>query len=447
MRLTPAEIQLAGHCLALALDHGADKARITLNKSLMDLFGMLDGQVDKVAHALDRSLSLSLFVDGRFGSFSCNRLEPAALEAFIDHSIGMVRMLAPDPARDLPGADRLCRTATEGTELGLYDPAYEGLTASERREMAVRSATWDSRKALEKGFTLLSEEGEYSDSVFDSYVIDSGGLRCRHTETSFEIGYEATVADSRGRRYSGYWWDAAPRLEDLRLLDCSRRAIARAAAQLHPRRVPGGTYTLVVDSECASKLLNPVLGALNASAVQQHNSFLDGRLGQAVFPETLTVMDLPHTPGATGARLFDSEGVATTDHPIIERGTVREYFVNTYMSRKMGIAPTIEDATRPRVLPTGGCRDLTDVVQAVGEGILVTGFNGGNSNSSTGEFSYGIEGFVIRDGAIGHPVREMLITGDFLTLWGHLLIAADDARPCMSRQIPTLAFSDVSFSA
>ena len=73
--LTEQEIALARASMEFALAHGAQKARVTLNKSLMELFGMLNGELDKVTHALDRSLQVALFVDGRFGSFSSNRLE------------------------------------------------------------------------------------------------------------------------------------------------------------------------------------------------------------------------------------------------------------------------------------------------------------------------------------------------------------------------------------
>jgi PmbA protein len=82
-----------------------------------------------------------------------------------------------------------------------------------------------------------------------------------------------------------------------------------------------------------------------------------------------------------------------------------------------------------------------------GSGILVTGFNGGNNNSATGDFSYGIEGFAFEDGVIVGPVREMLITGNFISLWNHLIAAGTDSRPCKINAIPTLAFSDVDFSA
>lgn len=441
--LNKEEMALARHCLAFALEAGADKARITLTKSLMNLTGLLNGEVDKVALALDRSLQLQLFVDGRFGTFSSNRLEEKELEAFIREAIDTVRMLEADAFRTLPAPERLVKNARTGRELDLYDPSYENLTAEERRALALESCFYKK----DNPWHLISEEGEYSDSVFDSLTLDSQGLEARHTETSFEIGYESTVEDAEGNRFSSYWWDASPTLKALKWKDCAEKAFKRASAQIGPKEIPGGKYTLIVDSECASKLLTPVLNALGGSSLQQKNSFLTDSLGKKLFPESLTVMDLPLTKGDTGCRLFDSEGVATRERAIIDKGVVNTYFLNTYIAGKMGMEPTVEDATRVKVLPVGECKTQADVLRKAGDGILVTGFNGGNSNSATGNFSYGIEGFLIHDGKIVHPVREMLITGNFLTLWGNLLAAAEDARPCLSKLIPTLAFKDVDFSA
>ena len=438
--LTKEEMALARHCLAYAQERGAQKVRITLTKSLLNLVGLLNGEVDKTAHALDRSLQLQLFVQERFGSFSSNRLDKADLEAFIREAVETVKMLEADACRDLPARERVAKDAVTGQELGLYDAEYETLTAEKRREMALRSMAWP-----QEG--LIAEEGEYSDSVFDSYTIDSQGLEARHTETSFEIGYESTVEDAEGNHFSSYWWDASPRLKNLGLEGCAARAYKRAMEQIGPKSVPSGQYTLILDSECASKVVTPLLNALGGYSLQQKNSFLADSLDKQLFPEGLTILDMPRTKGDTGCRLFDSEGVATREMPIIEKGVVKTYFLNTYISRKMEMEPTIEDATRVRVMPLGGCKTQQDVLDKVKDGILVTGFNGGNSNPATGNFSYGIEGFLIKDGKRVHPVREMLITGSFLNLWSQLLAAADDARPCLSKLVPTLAFKNVDFSA
>ncbi|MBR4755358.1 MAG: TldD/PmbA family protein [Bacteroidales bacterium] len=444
------EILLAEKCLATALKLGADKARITLNKSLMELFSTLDGELDKVSHCLDRSMSVCLFVDGRFGSFSTNRLDEEGIEAFLRKSISTVRMLAEDPCRNLPAPERTAKDAVSGTEMELFDPSYLGLSPEARLKMAMDASIFKASKDT----GLISEEGEYSDSVFDSYVIDSQGLRCRHTETSFEYGVEVTVKDSQGNRYSGYWWDATSSLAKLKISTCGETALRRALSQIGPRKLSSGKYTMVVDNENSSRLVSPLLSALSGQALQQKNSFLLDTLGKKVFPEWLDILDKPHEKGRPGARLFDSEGVATKEAPVIENGVIRQYFINTYMSGKMGMEPTVEDATRPVLMPCvapsfgkAGKLDREGIMALVGEGILVTGFNGGNSNSATGDFSFGIDGYLFKGGKVVHPVREMLITGNLITLWNNLLAAGDDPRPCKSKVIPTLAFKDVDFSA
>ncbi len=435
------EIELARKCLESAMTKGAQKVRVTLNKNIMDLAGTLNGELDKTSHCLDRSLSINLIVDGRFGSFSTNRIEDT--DGFLDKAIEKVRMLAQDQYRDLPASERTAKDALTGTELGLCDPDYPNTDADRRIETALKASIFKSRPE-----GLVSEEAEYSETISDTLILDSQGLYCRHTETGFDYGVEMTVEDKQGNKFSGYWWDASVWRNKLDTSVICPKALERARAQMDPRPFKSGKYNMVIDSEVASRVVSPVLSALSAYAVQQNNSFLTGKVGQKVFPDGLTIIDDCRIAGQSGSRLFDSEGVATKTVPIIENGVVKQYFINTYMAGKMGMEPTLESAIRPRVKgwPQPGL-DRQSILEMCGSGILVTGFNGGNSNSSTGDFSYGIEGFAFKDGKILHPVREMLITGNFLTLWNNLTAAGEDARSCMSKLIPTLAFSNVDFSA
>lgn len=448
--LTEQEMQTAHDAVSTALRLGAQKVRVTLNKSLMDLIGTLNGELDKVSHCLDRSMSVCLFVDGRFGSFSTNRLVESELEGFLANAVSMVRMLAQDSSRDLPDPSRTAKDARNGDELKLCDRAYAEMNADRRLAMALDAAIFPRHE----GEGLISEEGEYSDSIFDTLVVDSEGLECRHTETSFEYGVEMTVQDAEGNKFSGYWWDAAPMLSDLKIAGCGEIALERAKSQFGHRRIESGKYTMVVDNECSSRLVTPLLNALGGYSLQQKNSFMVDTLGKKVLPEWLDILDKPRSVGETGSRLFDSEGVAALETSIIEKGVVKEYFINTYIGRKMGMEPTIEDVTRPMIPPchapgysVPATWDRDGIMKLVGDGILVTGFNGGNSNSATGDFSFGVEGFLFKDGKVVHPVREMLVTGNLLTLWNNLIASGEDYRLCKSKLIPTLAFSNVDFSS
>ena len=444
--ITDNEKQLTLESIEMALQEGAKHCRVNLSKSTTDLVDTLDGKIDKVSHCLDRGLTISLFVDGRFGSFSTNLLEKEQLRSFIREAVAMTRLLAPDPCRRLPEPSRCCHTALSGNELGLYDPSYSSLDASARRDMALGAVLFG-RCPEPQGAKLISEEGEYSDSELDSLTADSNGLMCRHMETSFEYVSQLTVEASDGRKYSGYWWESSPKLEGLDIADTGLRALSKAMEQVGSAPVKGGKYTMVVDTEVASKLLTPLLNALGGYSLQQNNSFLSESLGKQLFSEALTVIDDCMREGESGSRLFDSEGVATRVAPVIEKGVVKQYFINTYISGKMGLSPTVEDCTRAHLLPYPEAGlDRAEILRRAGSGILVTGFNGGNCNSSTGDFSYGVEGFRFENGVCTSPVSGMLVTGNFLKLWSSLVMAGDDARSCQGKLVPTLCFEDVDFN-
>ena len=453
--ITEHEINIAKHCIAFAVANGADAARVSLNKSVMDGYTLLNGELDKVSHSADRSIYLYIFADGRYGTFSTNRLEKAELEDFVLKAIEMVRMLGEDQCRCLPDPERTEKGAKTGRELDLYDEGYESGSAEKRLEKA-RSISIYGKTPANDSYTLISEECEYSESVDDNYLIDSQGFEGRHTETMYYCFAETTIKAADGNKYSGFWWEASQKENDLDCTACSAKALEKAVRQIGPQKRRSGNYRMVVENNVASRLLSPIVSALNASSIQQKVSFLEGSEGKKIFPAGMTLMDLARTPGKSGSRLFDTEGVATKDCPIIENGTVRQYFVSTYMSRKMDIPPTIEDLSRPVLMPYMKDMDLSSeekevslqtILKKCSNGILVTGFNGGNCNPVTGDFSFGIEGFAFSKGKITHPVREMLITGNMTDLWNNLIAAGNDYRPSARWQIGTLAFENVSFSA
>ena len=444
--ITQNEINIARHCISYAMANGADAVRVSISDSTMDSCTMLNGVLDKVTHAADRSIYLYIFADKRYGTFSTNRLEKKDLEKFISQSIAMVRMLGEDQYRSLPDPTRVAKDAVTGRELGLFDARYEESDSDSRLARAKQMSIC--QNVTGEGYQLISEECEYSESYDDNFVIDSQGFEGRHTETCFSVFAEMTIQDESGSKYSGFWWESSFDKDGVSLPGCSQKALERAVRQIGPKKRRSGHYKMVVDTSVATKLISPILTALNAASIQQKMSFLDGTTGQRIFPENMTLMDLARTPRKNGSRLFDTEGVATKDAPIIENGVVKQYFVNTYMAAKMGIEPTVEDISRPCLLPLkDNSLSLEDLLQLSGSGILVTGFNGGNCNPVTGDFSFGIEGFAFSKGKVTHPVREMLITGNILELWNNLIAVGSDARPSVRWQIGSLAFENVSFSA
>ncbi len=438
------EVLVARQALEMALEAGAQKARVTYSRSEEDLVATLNGEVDRVTHCSDRALALALFVDGRYGGFSTNKLDRDSLKDFIEKAVDIVRTLAPDEFRDLPAPERCCKEALTGNELDLIDPVRESISPEDRIKMALDASIYE--VSGDEDYNIISEEGEYSDSLYETVLLDSNGLEARHSECSFDYGVEITI-ESKGEKYSAYWWDSNSRLSRLDSKACGAKALERALAQRDAEPAQSGKYNMVVDSEVASRLVTPILRALNGSSIQQNTSFLMDSLGKQIFPEGMTIMDYPRIPGNSCSKLFDTEGVAAHEGPIIDKGVVSRYFLNTYSAARLGMSPTIDNAVRPKLLayPRSGL-NAGDIMELCGSGIYVTDFNGGNCNAVTGDFSFGVEGFLFENGKFVRAVSEMVVTGNLTGLWQDLIAAGEDSRDCMSKLIPTLAFANVDFS-
>ena len=78
--------------------------------------------------------------------------------------------------------------------------------------------------------------------------------------------------------------------------------------------------------------------------------------------------------------------------------------------------------------------------------MFVTGFNGGNCNGSTGDFSYGIEGFLVENGELVHPVNEMNVSGNMNDFWNTLIELGNDPYKFSSVMSPTMVFDKTDFS-
>jgi len=223
-----------------------------------------------------------------------------------------------------------------------------------------------------------------------------------------------------------------------------KRALERVLRKIEPKKINSGKYPMIVENRVVSTLLGPFYDALQGYSIYQKQSFLAGKEGKPVASELMTIEDDPFLPSEPGSRLFDGEGLAAVKRIIVEAGILRNFYIDTYYGRKLKMKPT--SGSSSNIIFKKGDKNLEGLIKSLNRGILVTGFNGGNCNGSTGDFSYGIEGFLIEKGEIVHPVNEMNITGNMNDLWFRLADAANDYIEGSSLKIPSLLIDNVDFS-
>lgn len=102
--ITKENKKLAQWAMEFALKNGCQASRVSLYNGSSSSFEIRDMKIDRLQQASENSLVIHLFVDGRYGSFSTNRLDKQELEKFIRGGIDSTRYLAEDKARTLPDA-------------------------------------------------------------------------------------------------------------------------------------------------------------------------------------------------------------------------------------------------------------------------------------------------------------------------------------------------------
>ena len=439
------EVEAAQRALDTVMKLGAQACRITMNFGIQNSFSALDGNLENLQNANDRNLYIQIISNDRYGAYSTNRLNKEELELFIRQAMATNAYLTPDSARALPPKE-LCWHG-EDDDLDQYDPYILEMDPQRKKEIAFEVM----EEIYGKNKKIVSVNTEYGDMLEYQYMIDSQGFEGDMLQSNFTVSAECSVKGRGKARSEGWWYESALHYKDFSYNGCGEKALERALAKLNPKELEGGKMNMIVDNTSASRLVSPIFQALNGSNIQQRNSFLLNKKGEKVFSEKMTLLDNPHWKGMSGSRYFDGDGLATKPMDIIRNGVVETYYINTYSANKMECNPTVESASVPyfsldEFSPEHRNLTYKDMIKIMGKGVLVTGFNGGNCNGLTGDFSYGIEGFYFENGEILFPVREMNITGNIVSLWNNLALVGNDARTCSRWLIPSLAFENVDFT-
>lgn len=430
--------EITEYAMSLALKYGCQDVKVVLLQNNEDAIDLRNGQMERMHHALARSLVMNLFLDGRDGFFYTNKVEKDGLDNFIRQAVETTRMLEPDESHTL--ADPSLYYKGDGPELCNFDATLSQMDPQEKLALAMET----DRQLVGSHPSIISAETRYSDRQYQGWYLISNGFQGYEECSRTTLTSICTVEGKDGQHPMDGWGESRIFFRDMPRNGIAETALQRTLRKVGQRPVKSGRYTMIVESPVAGNLLVPMLGAMTGQSLHQCTSFLQHCQDVQVGSPLLDVVDDPLIPGTRGASHFDEDGVATKRRMIFEKGHLRTYFIDTPSAHKLGLQPTTLGVHH--MIFTPGDSSLDQLMHQAGEAILVTDFNGGNCDPSTGYFSYGIEGFWVRNGIIGQPVSGMNVTGSMLDLWKSLVAVGNDADPWEAELIPSLMFEGVAFS-
>jgi len=299
---------------------------------------------------------------------------------------------------------------------------------------------------------------DYVDSLDEAAIASSRGIAVSGRRTSCYL-FVHVVAGEAADTQTGFGYSVGRAQTDLDVEAAANDAVERATRLLGAKKAKSARLTAVLDRRVTATLLRILSGTLSGEEVAKGRSLFEGRVGELVGSEDLTLVDDPTNPLALGSSPHDAEGLACRCNSLIERGELKGFLYNTYAGRLAG-KPSTASAVRGgfRTAPGVGARamsilpgdhDQAEIIATVGDGLLVQSISGVNSgvNRVSGDFSVGAEGVMIRGGELAEPVREVTIASTLQRILQHIVAIGSDIEwlPGSAAGV-TLAVDDVAMS-
>ncbi len=428
---------LAEWSIKIAKSAGADDCRVGINSERQVEISYRERKPETIKEASTRGLAIQVYVNGRYSSQSTSDLRKDALKDFISNAVATTKLLAEDPYRTLPDPKHYEGRAK--LDLGLYDPDYEKFTPEARHSMVKAIEEACLAKGGDKVISATAEEQDYHE---ESFVMTSNGFTGHTESTAFVVVAQMTAQDEGDRRPTAYDYAVTVNKKGLpKPEEIGAGAAQRTLDLLGGKKLKTETLPIIIENRNVGRIFGGLLAGMYGRNIQQKQSFLADKKGQKVANKLLTLIDDPHVVGGLGSRLFDGDGFATKKRTIIDAGVLKEFYVDWYYSRKLGWEPTTGGPSNLLIPP--GKRSVKEIMKDLGRGIFITGFIGGNSNSTTGDASIGIIGQLFEGGKNVQAVSEMNIAGNHLKFWNQLVEVANDPYPYSSWRMPSLVFEDV----
>jgi PmbA protein len=443
--------QLASDVLSRALKAGATDAEAVVYEG--DEFSALVrlGQVETLKESGSRAVGLRVFIGQRTASTSSSDFSTESLSKLVEGAVTLARITSEDPFAGLP----------EESEFGQHDVAAQHLYFDDvnqqppadririAREVEAAAMAYDTRIQNSGG-------GDFDTATSHKILMNSRGFTGEFRRSYCGFSAAPIAIDEKGGMQRNYWYSSS---RTTRLLEdpvaIGHEAARRTLRRLGARQVKTQQAPVVFSPEIARSIIGNIFDAANGDAIYRHATFFADMLGQRVAGENVTVIDDGTlvfdkdgvSYGGFGTSPFDGEGLPTRRTVLVENGILKNYVMNAYTARKLGMASTGSASRGLAGAPGIGAHNFflepgtltpEQIIADVPSGLYVTETMGFGVNLVTGDYSQGAAGLWIENGELAYPVEEITIAGNLKNMYQNISAIGNDLVFRSASAAPTL---------
>ncbi len=441
--------EIARQAIRLAQEKGATDSECSLAEGEEFSAHVRMRALENLKDAGSCGAGLRVLIGQRVGSSYTSDLSSEGIRNMVDSALAIAAVSTEDPYAGLPEPSDL---GSLGGDLQLYSDDINQVATPDR----IRQALEAEEAALDADPRITNSDGaSFGAYTGERIFANSRGFLGSYRSSSCSLSAMPVAREGDSMERS-FWFSYARSYAGLEnAASIGRRAAERTVRRLGARKVPTENVPIVFDPLTARTLISEVFDAVEGDAVYRNASFLSGKLGERIASDQVTIIDDGTLPGLFGTAPFDDEGVPSRRTVVIEKGVLKNYLLNTYTARKLGLRTTGNAARglagnagvgHGNLFLTPGEKSAEEIIRSIRKGLYVTELLGQGVNTVTGDYSRGAAGMWIENGELAYPVSEVTIASNLQRMLMDIECVASDLEFRGSVASPTLVIREMTVS-
>ena len=394
------------------------------------------GSVENMSFTDTKGLGIRVFRNGSIGYAYSSNLEERELDNCISEAIENSKFTVKEEFHHLPREKEFLYKKDLVDREMLFSEKIRSYSTENRIQLAKdleKTALKKDRRV--KGISNLI----YDDSITEVAIVNSLGFVDSYRTSSAFI-YLNVISRQHDDTSTGDYFGYSRDQEGLSIEDVASNAVRRSVSLLGARKIKSQVMDLMLDPFIASQFLGIIAGVISAEEVQKGKSLFKGKVGEKIFGSKINIFDDGTLSEGMASKPFDCEGGPKGRTGVFTDGILRTFLHNTFSARKdrclsTGNAVRASYKSPPEIgvsnffIEPSGIKPVK-IIEDISNGFHVIDIIGLHSgtNPISGQISVGAKGFLIKNGSIDFPVKEVTVATDILSFCKNLCEVCNDLK-------------------
>jgi PmbA protein len=289
------------------------------------------------------------------------------------------------------------------------------------------------KNILANEFVKQVDGANYSESYGETTLINSKGLNLTKKH-NFSYAYAIGIFEKNGDIKTGYDVKLVKSFDEYDAQADGQKTIENGLSKLDGKSIKTKKYETVFSNKKFGEMLSVFSGLFSGEAAYRKLTALKDKKGEKIAVDGFNLWDDPLNELAPFQNSFDDEGVASNPKKVIDNGVFTGFLHSLKTAKLFNETPT-GNAFGGGISPAGlylapGEKDFDTLIQDIKEGFYVTDLVGLHAgvNSTNGNFSLQAGGVLIKDGQLDHPVKMVVLSGNWFDLLLNIKAIGSDLK-------------------